>query len=58
MTREEAEGTTGDGGLTVLDGEADSHTETLPVTSVLGDVLTNLLWETDQGDRSLGARAD
>lgn len=32
-----------DRGLTVLDGELDSHTETLPVTSALGNIFTNLL---------------
>jgi hypothetical protein len=36
-------GNNGDGGLTVLDSELDSHTETLPVTGGLGDVLTDLL---------------
>ncbi|KAI9367870.1 hypothetical protein BJX61DRAFT_526488 [Aspergillus egyptiacus] len=29
--------------LTVLDGELDSNTETFPVTSVLGNIFTNLL---------------
>lgn len=32
-----------DGGLTVLDGQADGDTETLPVTSGLGDIFTDLL---------------
>jgi hypothetical protein len=31
-----------DGGLTVLDGQLDSDTETLPVTSGLGDIFTDL----------------
>jgi len=38
-----------DGGLTVLDGETDSHTETLPVTSVLGNVFTDLLGRQTKG---------
>ena len=32
-----------DGGLTVLDGQADGDAETLPVASGLGDVFTDLL---------------
>lgn len=32
-----------DGGLTVLDGESDGDTETLPVASGLGDIFTDLL---------------
>lgn len=32
-----------DGGLTVLDGELDGDTESLPVASSLGNVLSNLL---------------
>ena len=35
-------GDDGDGGLTVLDGQFDSDTETLPVTSGLGDIFTDL----------------
>ena len=35
-------GNDGDGGLTVLDGQLDSDTETLPVTSGLGDIFTDL----------------
>lgn len=35
-------GDDGDGGLTVLDGQLDSDTETLPVTSGLGDIFTDL----------------
>jgi hypothetical protein len=49
-------GHNGDGGLTVLDGETDGHTETLPVTSVLGDIFTDLLGgqteRTDLGSQS------
>jgi hypothetical protein len=49
-----------DSSLTVLDGELDSHTETLPVTSVLGNVFTDLLGRQTQrtdlgGERRLGA---
>jgi hypothetical protein len=33
-------GDDGDGGLTVLDGELDSDTETFPVTSGLGNIFT------------------
>lgn len=49
-----------DRGLTVLDGELDSHTETLPVTSVLGNVFTDLLGRQTKGtdlggERGLGA---
>jgi len=33
----------GDGSLSVLDGQADSDTETFPVTSGLGDIFTDLL---------------
>jgi hypothetical protein len=32
----------GDGGLTILDGETDSDTETLPVTGGFGDIFTDL----------------
>lgn len=32
-----------DGGLTVLDGEADGDLESLPVAGCLGDVVTDLL---------------
>lgn len=32
-----------DGGLTVLDGQADGDTETLPVAGGLGDIFTDLL---------------
>lgn len=32
-----------DGGLTVLDGQADGDAETLPVASGLGDIFTDLL---------------
>jgi hypothetical protein len=35
-------GNDGYGGLTVLDGQLDSDTETLPVTSGLGDIFTDL----------------
>jgi hypothetical protein len=35
-------GNDGDSGLTVLDGQPDGDTETLPVTSGLGDIFTNL----------------
>lgn len=35
-------GNDGDGGLTVLDGQLDGDTETLPVTSGLGDIFTDL----------------
>lgn len=42
-------GNNGDGGLTVLDGQADGNTETLPVASVLGDVFTNLLGRQTEG---------
>lgn len=38
-----------DGGLTVLDGQADGDTETLPVASVLGDIFTNLLGRQTEG---------
>ena len=31
-----------DGGLTVLDGQLDRDAETLPVTSGLGDIFTDL----------------
>lgn len=45
-----------DGGLTVLDGEADGDTETLPVTGGLGDIFTDLLGgetkRTDLGGKS------
>lgn len=34
----------GDGGLTVLDGKTDGNTESLPVTSSLGDIFSDLLW--------------
>jgi hypothetical protein len=49
-----------DRGLTVLDGELDSHTETLPVTSVLGNIFTDLLGRQTKGtdlggERRLGA---
>lgn len=49
-----------DRSLTVLDGELDSHTETLPVTSVLGNVFTDLLGRQTQrtnlgSERRLGA---
>lgn len=41
----------GDGGLTVLDGQADGHAETLPVASGLGDIFTDLLGrETERTD--------
>jgi len=44
-------GNDGDGGLTVLDGQLDSDTETLPVTSGLGDIFTDLLWrQTERTD--------
>jgi hypothetical protein len=42
-------GNNGDSGLTVLDGQADGDTETLPVTSVLGDIFTNLLGRQTEG---------
>lgn len=46
----------GDGGLTVLDGESDGNTQTLPVTGVLGDIFTDLLGgqteRTDLGSQS------
>lgn len=32
-----------DGGLTVLDGQTDGDTQTLPVTGGLGDIFTDLL---------------
>jgi hypothetical protein len=35
-------GNNGDGGLTVLDGQFDRDTETLPVASGLGDIFTDL----------------
>lgn len=35
-------GNDGDSGLTVLDGELDGHTKTLPVAGGLGDVFTDL----------------
>ena len=35
-------GNNGNGGLTVLDGQLDSDTETLPVTSGLGNIFTDL----------------
>jgi hypothetical protein len=35
-------GNNGNGGLTVLDGQLDSDTETLPVASGLGDIFTDL----------------
>lgn len=45
-----------DSSLTVLDGELDSNTETLPVTSVLGNIFTDLLGRqtqrTDLGSQS------
>ena len=45
-----------DSGLTVLDGQTHSHTQTLPVASVLGNVFTNLLGRqterTDLGSQS------
>lgn len=34
----------GDGGLTVLDGKTDGNAESLPVTSCLGDIFSDLLW--------------
>ena len=34
----------GDGGLTVLDGKTDGNAESLPVTSSLGDIFSDLLW--------------
>lgn len=36
-------GNDGNGGLTVLDGELDGDTQTLPSTSGLCDILTDLL---------------
>jgi len=33
-----------DGGLTILDGELHGNAETLPVTSSLGNVFSDLLW--------------
>lgn len=42
-------GNNGDGGLTVLDGQADGDAETLPVASVLGDIFTNLLGRQTEG---------
>ena len=36
-------GDDGDGGLTVLDGQADGDAETLPVAGGLGDIFTDLL---------------
>jgi hypothetical protein len=42
-------GNNGDGGLTVLDGQADGNAETLPVASVLGDIFTNLLGRQTEG---------
>lgn len=42
-------GNNGDSGLTVLDGQAHGDTETLPVTSVLGDIFTNLLGRQTEG---------
>ena len=33
----------GHGGLAVLDGELDSHLQTTPVRSALGNIITNLL---------------
>lgn len=36
-------GDNGNGSLTVLDGKLDGNTETLPVTSGLGNVFTDLL---------------
>jgi hypothetical protein len=45
-----------DGGLTVLDGQADGDAETLPVASGLGDIFTDLLGRkterTDLGRKS------
>jgi len=44
-------GNDGDGGLTVLDGQLDGDTETLPVTSGLGNIFTDLLWrQTERTD--------
>ena len=34
----------GDGSLTVLDGKTDGNAESLPVTSGLGDIFSDLLW--------------
>lgn len=42
-------GNNGDGGLTVLDGQADGDAETLPVACVLGDIFTNLLGRQTEG---------
>jgi hypothetical protein len=58
VTRRLLEGLNDEGGsgghnrnlsLTILDGELDGHTETLPVTSVLGDIFTNLLGRQTKG---------
>lgn len=38
-----------DGGLTVLDGQADGDAETLPVASGLGDIFTDLLGRKTEG---------
>ena len=42
-------GNDGDGGLTVLDGQADGDAETLPVASGLGDIFTDLLGRKTEG---------
>ena len=39
-------------GLTVLDGQLDGDSETLPVTGGLGDVLTDLLGRLRSGERA------
>ncbi|TEA35003.1 hypothetical protein DBR06_SOUSAS9710077, partial [Sousa chinensis] len=36
-------------GFSVLNGQFHSNPQTLPITSCLGDVITNLFWRQTQG---------
>jgi len=49
-------GNDGNGGLTVLDGQLDGDTETLPVTSGLGDIFTDLFGRETEGTDLGGER--
>lgn len=43
-------GNDSNGGLAVLHGQLDSHLQTLPFGSTLGDIITNLLGGLHQSD--------
>ena len=49
MIRAEPEGTTSNLGLSVQNGQFHCNSQALPITSCLGDVITNLFWRQTQG---------